>query len=105
VIDKDLAAQKLALDINADTLLILTSVRQVALDYGTSKQRFFASMTVSEARHYMSAGHFAPGSMLPKVEAAVQFVEARAGGKVIIAELSQAVEALAGQAGTRITLH
>jgi carbamate kinase len=105
VIDKDLAAQKLARDINAATLLILTSVRHVALNYGTPEQRFLGSMTVSEARRYMSEGHFAPGSMLPKVEAAVQFVEAGAGRKAIIAELSQAVEALAGRAGTRITFH
>ena len=105
VIDRDLAAQKLTLDINAGTLLILTSVGQVALDYGTPKQRFLDAMKVGEAKRYMSEGHFAPGSMLPKVEAAMRFVEARAGGKAIIAEFSQAVEALAGRAGTRITLH
>ena len=102
VIDKDLAAEKLARDIHADTLLILTSVPQIALNYGTPKQRFLDAMTAAEARQYMSEGHFAPGSMLPKVEAAVRFVESGQGRVAIVAALSQAVRALAGQAGTRI---
>jgi carbamate kinase len=103
VIDKDLAAEKLAEDIHADILLILTSVSQVALYYGTPQQRYLDAMTTHEARRYMAEGHFAPGSMLPKIEAAARFVESRLGRKAIIAELSQATEALKGQAGTKIT--
>jgi carbamate kinase len=103
VIDKDLAAEKLAEDIHADILLILTSVSQVALYYGTPQQRYLDAMTTREARRYMAEGHFAPGSMLPKIEAAARFVESRLGRKAIIAELSQATEALKGQAGTKIT--
>jgi carbamate kinase len=104
VIDKDLAAEKLAEDIRADILLILTSVEQVALDYGTPMQRNLDTMTISEAKRHISNAHFAPGSMLPKVEAAVQFVGSGSGRKAIIAALPQAVEALEGRAGTRIVL-
>jgi carbamate kinase len=105
VIDKDLAAEKLAEDIHADTLLILTSVSQVALHYGTPQQRALEAMTAHEARRYVAEGHFAPGSMLPKVEAAAKFVESKPGRKAIIAELAQATAAMRGQAGTRITLN
>ncbi len=104
VIDKDLAAAKLAEDIAADTLLVLTSVPQVALHYRTPEQQFLDTMTVPEAEHYLAEGHFAPGSMRPKVEAAAQFAASGHGRKTIIAELSQAVAALAGRAGTQITL-
>jgi carbamate kinase len=103
VIDKDLAAEKLAREIGADTLLMLTSVRGVALHYRTPQECFLERMTVAEARRYMDKGHFAPGSMRPKIEAAIQFVESGPGRKAIVAELSQAVAALEGQAGTWIT--
>jgi carbamate kinase len=102
VIDKDLASEKLAREIGADTLLMLTSVRGVALNYKTSQERFLDRMTAYEARHYMDEGHFAPGSMKPKIEAAIQFVESGPGRAAIVAELSQAVEALEGKAGTWI---
>ena len=102
VIDKDLVAVQLAREVGANTLLILTSVRGVALNYRTPQQRFLDRMTAQEARRYMSEGHFAPGSMRPKVEAAIQFVESGPGRKTIVAELSQAVEALQGRAGTWI---
>jgi len=102
VIDKDLAAEKLAEDIGADVLLILTSVSRVALNYGTPQERTMDRMTVEEARRYLAEGHFAPGSMRPKIEAAIQFVESGPGRKTIIAELSQAVQALEGTAGTCI---
>jgi carbamate kinase len=100
VIDKD--AEKLAEDIEADVLLILTSVRRVALNYGTPQECTLDRMTVEEARRYLAEGHFAPGSMRPKIEAAIQFVESGPGRKTIIAELSQAVQALEGKAGTWI---
>jgi carbamate kinase len=103
VIDKDLAAEQLAQEIGADTLLILTSVRGVALDYRTPQQRFVSRMTAQEARKHMADGQFAPGSMRPKIEAAVRFVESRPGRKTVIAQLSEAVVALEGKAGTWIT--
>jgi carbamate kinase len=102
VIDKDLAAEKLAEDIDADTLLILTSVPRVALHYGTPAQRDLDAVTVDEARRYMAEGHFAPGSMRPKMEAAIRFVTSKPGRVVIVAALAQATEALAGHAGTQI---
>jgi carbamate kinase len=103
VIDKDLAAVKLAQEIGAETLLILTSVRGVAIHYRTPQERFLDRMTAEEARQYKAEGHFAPGSMQPKIEAAIQFVESRPGRRTIVAELSQAVQALEGKAGTWIT--
>jgi carbamate kinase len=103
VIDKDLAAVLLAGEIGADTLLILTSVRGVALNYRTPEERYLDRMTAHEARRYMAEGHFAVGSMRPKIEAAIRFVESGPGRKTIVAELSQAVEALEGKAGTWIT--
>jgi carbamate kinase len=103
VIDKDLAAEELAQQIGADTLLILTSVRGVALDYRGTQQRWVARMTAQEARQHMAEGQFAPGSMLPKIEAAVRFVESSPGRKTVIAQLSEAVAALEGRAGTWIT--
>jgi carbamate kinase len=104
VIDKDLASERLAEDIGADTLLILTSVPRVAVHYGTARQRDLTHVTVKEARQYIAEGHFAPGSMLPKVEAAVLFAVSAPGRRAIIAHLSEATRALAGQAGTVITL-
>lgn len=102
VIDKDLAGQRLALDVKADTLMILTDVPQVALNYGQPNQRFVSSMTVAEARQYQAEKHFKAGSMGPKVEAAVRFVEA-GGHRAIIASLAQAEAAVKGEAGTTIT--
>lgn len=101
VIDKDLTAAKLAIDIGADILLILTDVEKVALYFGTPKQIWLDKMTVDEAEMYIEEGHFAPGSMLPKVLAAVNFVK-NGGEKAIIAKLGKAIEALAGKTGTCI---
>lgn len=101
VIDKDLAAQKLAVDVNADILLILTDVHRVALNFRTPQQTDIDLMTVSQARQYIAEKHFAVGSMLPKVTAGVRFLES--GGEcAIIANLEEAVAALQGRAGTRI---
>jgi carbamate kinase len=102
VIDKDFAAEKLAQDIDADILLILTSVPGVALNYRTPQERWLETMTPQQARQYIKEGHFSGGSMLPKVEAAVRFVESKPGRQTIIAELTQATAALQGKAGTRI---
>jgi carbamate kinase len=102
VIDKDLVAVQLAGEIGAGTLLVLTSVRGVALHYRTPQEHFLERMTAREARQYIAEGHFAPGSMRPKIEAAIQFVESGPGRTAIVAKLSQAVEALEGKAGTWI---
>lgn len=102
VIDKDLASERLAGDIDADALVILTAVEQVCINFGKPEQKSLSTMTVEEARRYMAEGHFAPGSMLPKVEAAVKFVESKPGRKAIITSLDKAVEALEGKAGTTV---
>ena len=103
VIDKDLAAEKLAEDIDADILMILTEVEKVAINFGKPEQKDLSHMTVSEAAEYISEGHFAPGSMLPKVQAATKFVRSNPGKKAIITSLFNAVDALEGNAGTLIT--
>ncbi|MBO4837459.1 MAG: carbamate kinase [Clostridia bacterium] len=100
VIDKDLAASLLADLVEADTLLILTAVEGVFLRYGHPNAQFIPSMTASEARQFCEQGFFAPGSMLPKVQAAMAF--AQHGGKAIIASLDMAAEAMRGESGTMI---
>ncbi|MFA0888491.1 MAG: carbamate kinase [Synergistales bacterium] len=104
VIDKDLAAERLAEDIEADILLILTEVDRVCLNYKKPDQRFIDHMTVSEAITYMEEGHFAPGSMLPKVMAAIKFARTFPGRKAIITSLYKAVDALEGKEGTVVTM-
>ena len=100
VIDKDFASAKLAQLIGADILVILTAVDQVAINFGKPDQKGLASMSLDEAEKYIAERQFAPGSMLPKVQAAVSFV--RSGGEAVIASLSHAAEAMNGQSGTRI---
>ena len=104
VIDKDRTSAILAAEINADTLLIVTSVERVALGYGTPQERVLEQMTVADARRYLAEGHFPPGSMGPKVEAAISFLERapREDARVIICGLGHMAEALAGRSGTRI---
>lgn len=102
VIDKDLASEKLAEDLNADALVILTAVEKVSINYNKPNQKDLSTLTVAEAKQYMAEGHFAPGSMLPKIEAAVKFVESKPGRRSIITSLDKAVEALDGKAGTTI---
>lgn len=104
VIDKDLAAERLAEDVGADVLMILTEVEQVAINFGKPDQKNLGNITVAEAEKYMAEGHFAPGSMLPKVQAAVQFAKANPGKKAIITSLFKGTDALNGKAGTVITL-
>jgi len=102
VIDKDLASERLAEDLDADALVILTAVEKVSINYKKPDQKDLSSLTVAEAKRYMAEGHFAPGSMLPKVEAAVKFAESKPGRKAIITSLDKALEALEGRAGTVI---
>jgi carbamate kinase len=102
VIDKDLAGERLAVDVGASIFMVLTDVDSVRLNYKTPDERTLSSMTVAEAKQYAEEGHFAKGSMEPKVRAAVRFVEA-GGEKAIITSLNQAVAALEGRAGTTIT--
>jgi carbamate kinase len=102
VIDKDLASEKLAEDIDADALVILTAVENVCVNFGKPDQKSLSTMTVDEARAYIAEGQFAPGSMLPKVEAAIKFAESKPGRKAIITSLDKAVEALEGKAGTTL---
>ncbi len=104
VIDKDLAAERLAEDIGADILMILTEVEKVSINFKKPEQKDLATMTVAEAEQYIKEGHFAPGSMLPKVQAAMMFAKANPGKKAIITSLYKAVDALEGNAGTVITL-
>lgn len=101
VVDKDYASAVLAHEIGSEFLLILTSVDKVAINYGKDTQRFLDKMTVSEARRYFSEKHFPPGSMGPKIEAAIKFIEG--GGKgVTITSIENAGQALRDNVGTRI---
>lgn len=104
VIDKDLASEKLGEDLDAEVLLILTAVERVCINYGKPNQQELPALTVSEAQKLIGEGHFAPGSMLPKIEAALKFASSKAGRKCIITSLDKAVDALSGKAGTVITL-
>lgn len=102
VIDKDLASARLAEEVGVDVLVIATDVPGVALDFGRPGERFLATMTAAQADRYLKDGHFPPGSMGPKVEAAVQFV--RGGGKrAVIAAIEDIMAAVQGEAGTTIT--
>lgn len=104
VIDKDLAAEKLSEDIDADILMILTEVEKVSLNFKKPDQKDLGHITVAEAEKYIEEGHFAPGSMLPKIQAAVKFAKANPGKQAIITSLYKAVEAVEGNAGTVITM-
>lgn len=104
VIDKDLAAERLAEDMETDILLILTEVDKVSLNFNKPNQRKLSRMTVAEAIKDIEEGHFAPGSMLPKVMAAIKFARRFPGKKAIITSLYKAVEALDGNEGTVITM-
>ena len=101
VIDKDLASAALAREVGVDVFLIATDVEGVALHYGTSEQRFLSRLSVGEALRYLREGHFPPGSMGPKVEAAVGFIE-RGGKRAVICSIEAIAEAMAGRGGTEI---
>ena len=103
VIDKDLAAALLASDLGADLLLITTAVEKVALNFGTPEQRWLDRLTLSEAKAYLAVGtHFAKGSMAPKMQAMIEYLE-RGGTEGIITDTPNVDRALAGETGTRIT--
>jgi len=101
VIDKDLASEKLAEIINADILLILTDVEKVKLNFGKPDEVDIDEMTIEEAKRYYEDGHFPPGSMGPKIQACIRFIE-WGGELAIITSLEKAAEALEGKTGTRI---
>jgi carbamate kinase len=101
VIDKDRAGAKLAEEVGADIFLILTDVEYALLNYGTDKEEPVRKVTVDQAKKYLGEGHFKAGSMGPKIEAALGFVE-RGGDHAIITSLDKAVDALAGKTGTHI---
>jgi len=101
VIDKDFAAEKIGNFIGAELLLLITPVDRVAINFGTPEQKNLSKITLEEAERYFSEGHFAPGSMGPKIEAAIQFL--RSGGKkAIITSLDCIESAIKGEAGTEI---
>lgn len=103
VIDKDLASEKLARDMDADALVILTAVEKVSINFKKPDQKDLDRMSAAEAKQYIKEGYFAPGSMLPKIEAALNFVESKPGRIAIITSLDKAVDAIEGRAGTAIT--
>ncbi len=102
VIDKDRATALLATGIQADLFLISTAVEKVALDFNKPSQRWLDRMTLDEARQYMEEGHFAKGSMGPKIEAVIAFLE-RGGKQALITSPENIARALAGETGTWIT--
>jgi carbamate kinase len=101
VVDKDLAAEKLAILIGAEALVIMSPVEQVALNFGTPKQKNIKRMTMEEARRYLEEGHFPPGSMGPKIEAAIKFLE-EGGRRSIITSAHIVHMALRRDGGTEI---
>ena len=102
VIDKDRASAKLAMDLSADMLVILTAVEKVSLYFNTHDQKDLDEMSIDEAKKYIAEGHFAKGSMLPKVEACIEYVENSENGSALITSLEKAKEALQGKTGTLI---
>ena len=102
VIDKDLASELLAEHLDADMLIILTAVEKVAVNFNKPNQKWLDTLTPEEARTYIGEGQFAPGSMLPKVEAAVKFAESKPGRTALITLLEKARDGIDGKTGTRI---
>ena len=102
VIDKDFASCVLAQQVEADTLIILTAVEKVAVNFGKPDQKWLDELTPDLARQYIAEGQFAPGSMLPKVEAAVKFAESAPGRSALITLLEKAKDGIHGRTGTAI---
>lgn len=102
VIDKDFASAKLAEIVGADYLIILTAVERVAIDFGKPSEEWLDTLTPEMANKYIEEGQFAPGSMLPKVEAALAFAKSAPGRKALITSLEKAKEGIDGQTGTLI---
>lgn len=103
VIDKDKTSARIAIDMKADMLLILTAVEKVCINYNTANEQALDFLTPKQARQYMATGEFKEGSMLPKVEACLTFVEHRRGGCALITSLDKAKDALEGKTGTVIS--
>ena len=104
VIDKDFASECMAEQLDADMLIILTAVEKVAINFGKPDQKGLDHLTPAEAREYIAQKQFAPGSMLPKVEAAVKFAESKPGRTALITLLEKAKDGIAGKTGTTISL-
>jgi len=102
VIDKDWASARLAEMIDADMLIILTAVEKVAINFGKENEQWLDRLSLSDAERFIEEGHFAKGSMLPKVEAAASFARSRAGREALITVLSKAKEGIEGKTGTVI---
>ncbi len=102
VIDKDHAGEELAEEVNADRLIMLTEVEKVALHFGTPNEQWLDEMSADQAEKYSEEGHFAEGSMLPKVKAAINFVRSGANRESLITSLDKAEEGLEGKTGTWI---
>lgn len=102
VIDKVFASEKLAELLDADYLIILTAVEKAAIHFGTPEQKWLDTITVDEAQRYCDDGHFAPGSMLPKVQAAMAFAQSKPGRRALITLLEKAREGIEGRTGTVI---
>ena len=104
VIDKDFASAKLAELVDADMLIILTAVEKVAINFGKPDQKGLDILTPDDARRYIEEKRFAPGSMLPKVQAAMSFAESKSGRVALITLLDKAKEGIEGKTGTRVML-
>jgi carbamate kinase len=102
VIDKDFASELLAEELDADFLIILTAVEKVAINFGKPEEKWLDDITTDDARKYIGEGHFAPGSMLPKVQAAVKFADSKEGRNALITLLERAKEGILGKTGTHI---
>lgn len=104
VIDKDFASCLLAKELDADFLIILTAVEQVALNFGKTDEKWLSDVSVKEAEKYVEEGHFAPGSMLPKVQAAMDFAGSKPGRRALITLLEKSRDAVQGKTGTMFHL-
>ena len=104
VIDKDFASCLLAQELDADFLIILTAVEKVAINFGKPNEQWLEDLTVEEAKKYMEEGHFAPGSMLPKVQAALDFASSKEGRTALITLLEKSKDGIQGKTGTRFHL-
>lgn len=102
VIDKDFASAKVAEILDADYLIILTAVEKVAINFGKENEEWLSEMDPELAKKYIEQGHFAPGSMLPKVKACLEFAESKPGRKSLITSLDKAKEGIEGKTGTLI---
>lgn len=104
VIDKDFASSKLAEIVDADYLIILTAVEKVAINFGKENEKWLSELSIDDCNQYIEEGHFAPGSMLPKVKAAMKFAESKSGRRALITSLEKAADGIAGKTGTLIKM-